>query len=124
MSGGQAAVHECGHRPADDGFTRIGASFVVPLSTTQRRGSAWKPWTSDVDVCLHQDLKRSHGWSSSRGDHASNRRRRERGLVLLLELQMARYMGDRPASASMVSGDAELLVAFARHGWGYAPEDQ
>ncbi len=30
MPGGQAAVHEGDHRPADDGFAGVDASFVVP----------------------------------------------------------------------------------------------
>ncbi|GGQ01362.1 hypothetical protein ACFFKE_00755 [Streptomyces mutabilis] len=54
-AGGQAAAHEHGHRPQDDGFAGVGATFVVAdqapaaqkpgerSSTTQRRGSIWNP---------------------------------------------------------------------------------
>ena len=73
MPGGQAAVHECDHRPADDGFAGVGASFVVPdqaplrrsqakdRSTTQRRGRGWKPRTSSGRRTMSRTIPRC--WS-------------------------------------------------------------
>lgn len=54
MPGGQAAAHECGHRPPDDSFAGVGAPFVV----TDQAPDAQEPGEGSFhDPTAGQDLK-------------------------------------------------------------------